>query len=154
MLNIHFGRENIDMDALIINPMVYFKYNKKPMWFDDPFVKEIIKGVDGAEVIIGEALINKYDNGISTLCLSGGTKTLICIYELPHMLWYGSTMGDNCIPFLIEIGKQKDITIMLEHFMDLPDNAEEALLLDGKKATIDDYEEAFCDWSEKIHEED
>lgn len=58
MLNIHFGRENIDMDALIINPMVYFKYNKKPMWFDDPFVKEIIKGVDGAEVIIGEALIN------------------------------------------------------------------------------------------------
>ncbi len=28
MLNIHFGRENIDMDALIINPMVYFKYNK------------------------------------------------------------------------------------------------------------------------------
>ncbi len=50
MLNIIFGRENCD--EFNLDSRMIFRQNKKPEWFQDPFVKEFIKAVDGSEVVV------------------------------------------------------------------------------------------------------
>lgn len=34
---------------------------------------------------------------------------------------WGTSCGDNCAKWIIEISKMKDITIVLEHYMSFPD---------------------------------
>ena len=93
--------------------------------------------------------MNTYFNGkaITPLHLSGGLKTLICIYKMPEKLWYGSTMGDNCCPWLEKIARRTDVKIMLRHFMDLPDSCEDILYIRGQKVTIEEYEDAFTEYA-------
>ena len=58
-------------------------------------------------------------------------------------------MGDNCIPFLLEIAEQKDVTLVLEHYMDFPEDSFSKGLLqdaDGNLYTQDIYDDAFSDW--------
>lgn len=58
MLNIVFGRENckdFNLDSRIV-----FRRNKKPEWFQDHFVQEFIKAVDGSEVLFEEALKDRW----------------------------------------------------------------------------------------------
>ena len=49
--------------------------------------------------------------------LSGGVKTLLLIKNRPDMVFNASTCGDNCARFILELAKEKDITINLRHIM-------------------------------------
>lgn len=56
MLNIVFGRENLEefeLDARLI-----FRRNKKPEWFQDEFVRQFLKEIDGTTVLFEEALLD------------------------------------------------------------------------------------------------
>ena len=55
---------------------------------------------------------------ISPKELAGGTKTLLHIRNCPDMVFNASACGDNCAPFILELGKERDITINLRHLMD------------------------------------
>lgn len=145
MLNIVFGRENVEefqLDARII-----FSRNKKPEWFENEFVKIFLKEVENTTVLFQEALLDYKGRGISTEMISTGCKTLCCIYYLDGW-FYGSLMGDNCAPFLVQIAAKKDVNIMLEHFMDIPDELFETndIRVNGKRVTVEEYEDAYCDW--------
>ena len=54
-----------------------------------------------------------------------GTKTLLLIKNQPQFIYYASNMGDNCVPFLMELVNDREaagmgnITLLLEHFMDI-----------------------------------
>ena len=50
--------------------------------------------------------------------LSGGVKTLLLIKNCPNEVFNASTCGDNCARFILELAKEKDITINLRHIMD------------------------------------
>lgn len=50
--------------------------------------------------------------------LSGGTKALLLIWNVDDRIVNASNCGDNCAKWLLEFGKQKDITINLNHIMD------------------------------------
>lgn len=64
MLNIHFGRDNIDMNQIVMNPIVYFSNHRKADWFNDIFVREMIMGIDRAEVIRDKAILKENGRGI------------------------------------------------------------------------------------------
>ena len=113
MLDIVYGRLNAP--DCIIDSRVFFAEHKKPEWFEDEFVKRIIKEIDGAEVIFEEALKSRFGHGMSTDKLSTGSKTLICIYYYRDLTFYGTLMGDNCYPLLFEMAKDSDIRIMVEN---------------------------------------
>ena len=119
MLHMIYGRMNCP--DVILDSRVWFREHKKPEWFQDLFVQKVIKEIDGAEVLFEEALKNRYGHGISTEQISTGSKTLICIYEFPEKIFYGTTMGDNCYPLLFEIAEKQEITIMIEHCPDFDD---------------------------------
>ena len=159
MLNIIFGRENIpheNIPNVVLDPRDYFFLYKKPEWFEDPFVKEFLKVVDNTTVLFEEALKDYKGRGISTLMISTGCKTLCCIYFLSNeLIFNGSAMGNNCLPFLVRIAQEKDITIFLEHYADFP--RESFSLVDmycnGVLLDPDKYEDAFCDWCDSTEEE-
>ena len=145
MLNIVFGRENLEefeLDARLI-----FRRNKKPEWFQDEFVRQFLKEIDGTTVLFEEALLDYKGRGISTEMISTGCKTLCCIYFLDGW-FYGSLLGDNCIPFLLKIEKKKDVNIMLEHYMDIPDEdfISNDIRVNGSRVNVEEYEDAYCLW--------
>ena len=149
MLNIIFGRDNCPDQNYVLDTRVYFKRNKEPWWFEDEFVKRFLKVVDGSEVLFEEALKDWRGHGISTEMMSTGCKTLCDIYYDTDEKWfYGSAMGDNCIPFLIEIAKQKNVNIFLEHYMDFPEEYFDLgiIICKGKVLGQYDYDDAFSDW--------
>lgn len=147
MLNIIFGREN--SPDFVLDTRIYFRRNKKPEWFEDSFVKKFLKEIDGSTVLFEEALKDYRGRGISTEMVSTGCKTLCDIYyHGSDTIFYGSGMGDNCIPFLMEIAAHNDITIVLEHYMDFPGEYFEKKLvrINGTVLTQDTYDDAYSDW--------
>lgn len=148
MLNIIFGRENCTTDY-VLDTRIYFSKHKKPEWFEDDFVKRFLKDVDGTEVLFEEALKDVFGRGISTEMISTGCKTLCCIYyDTKGLTFNGSAMGDNCVKFLMEIASKKDVTIFLEHYMEIPiQYFEEGIIrMEGKVLGEDDYDDGYSNW--------
>lgn len=154
MLNIIFGRENCHHDY-VLDTRIYFTENKRPEWFEGDFVKKFLMTIDGTTVLFEEALKDKYGHGISTEMMSTGCKTLCDIYYDTRGIWfYGSAMGDNCVPFLMDIAREKEVNIFLEHYMDIPtEYFEEGLIMkDGVVLGEYDYDDAYSDWCKSTRE--
>lgn len=150
MVNIIFGRENCDRSKYILDSRAYFRDHKKPEWFEDSFVKEFLLEVDGSTVLFEEALKDYRGRGISTDKISSGCKTLCDIYFCEDgSIFNGSMMGNNCIPFLLRIAKQKNFTMVLEHYMDFPEDSFNlgCLYFDGRLLNQDSYDDAFSAWN-------
>ncbi len=117
MLNIFFGKKQ----DIIYNTASYFSNVFQKEWLDDPYVRKMIKSVDGSEVI-GDYLIKSKALGlISPAQLSGGVKTLILTYFMPDKVFNASTCGDNCARWFLDMSKEQERTINLRHIMDFGD---------------------------------
>ena len=118
MLNIYFG----EMADAIYNPAVYFKNTYQDSWITNERSKKMIKDVDKSTVIAPRIIDSPVLGAITPRELSGGVKTLILIDQEPNQVFNASTCGDNCAKWLLEMGKEKDITINLRHLMDFGEN--------------------------------
>ena len=114
MLKIYYG----DMDDVIYNTSVYFKFNYEPEWLEDDDVRQMILDVDKSTVLGNGAIDSPVLGVIAPETLSGGVKTLILIDKVPELIFNASNCGDNCAKWLIRIGSKKDVTINLRHIMD------------------------------------
>lgn len=111
MLNIYFG----DMPSAIYNTEIYFKNTYEDSWILDDFAKKVIKKVDGSDVIDAQAIKSPVLGVIPPTELSGGVKTLLLIKNCPDEVFNASTCGDNCVRFILELAKAKDVrTIIIE----------------------------------------
>ena len=113
MLNIYFG----NMPEAIYNTEVYFQNVYDDEWITDDFAREVIKKVDKSEVLDSQAIKSPVLGIIAPERLSGGTKTLLLIKNMPQMVFNASTCGDNCARFILKLAKDNDITINLRHIM-------------------------------------
>ena len=113
MLNIFFG----DMPEAIYNTEVYFINVYDDDWITDDFAKEVIKKVDKSEVLDSQAIKSPVLGIISPERLSGGTKTLLLMKNMPDKVFNASTCGDNCARFILKLAKERDLTINLRHLM-------------------------------------
>ena len=114
MLNIIFG----DHAGVVTNPAVYFKNTYQDEWITDELSRKMIKAVDKSTVISERIIDSPVLGAITPKELSGGVKTLILINNCPNKIFNASACGDNCAEWLLEIGKEKDITVNLRHIMD------------------------------------
>lgn len=114
MLNIYLG----DMPSAIYNTAVYFKNVYEDSWFLDDFAKKVVKKVDSSDVIDIRAIISPVLGVIPPTELSCGVKTLLLIKNCLDEVFNASTCGNNCARFILELAKEKDITINLRHIMD------------------------------------
>lgn len=114
MLNIIFG----DHAGVVTNPAVYFKNTYEDEWITDELSRKMIRDVDRSTVISERVIDSPVLGAITPKELSGGVKTLILINNCPDKIFNASACGDNCAKWLLEIGKNKDITVNLRHIMD------------------------------------
>lgn len=158
MLNIIFGRDNCPTEDYVLDTRIYFSEYKEPWWFENDLVKKFLKEIDGSEVLFEEALKNYLGHGISTEMMSTGCKTLCCILHDNSGKWfYGSAMGDNCVPFLVEIARKKEVYIFLEHYMEIPtEYFDEGVIraYNGPVLGEYDYDDLFSDWCVEQDERD
>ena len=117
MLSVFYG----DMEDVIYNPVRFFKNSYGDDWITDDLSRRMIKDVDESDVIGPRVIDSPVLGGISPRELSGGVKTLICIYKCPDMVFNASVCGDNCSKWLLVIGEMMDVTINLRHIMDFGD---------------------------------
>ena len=113
MLTIIYG----DAPQSVYNTNVFFKNTYEPEWFETDIAKKMIRDVDDSDVLSGECINSPVLGQIPPERLSGGVKTLLLILNEPDRVFNASTCGDNCAKWLLEIGKQKDVTINLRHMM-------------------------------------
>ena len=120
MLYVHIDEAKTPKFILGID--YYFDLYKKKEWFNDPYVKKMIKEVDNTIAVKDEYLESPIFGGMSPMQLSTGVKGLILMYETDKII-YGTRMGDNCNKFVFEMSNHKDIHVMLHHCMLPPDDA-------------------------------
>lgn len=129
MLNIYYG----DMKEAIYNTSLYFDNTYFDGWLYDEFAQKMIKAVDKAKVLSGQAVDSKALGVIPATKISGGLKTLLLIYNQPEKIFNASTCGDNCAKWILKIAERvkKDITINLRHIMDFGDGEFEIKILNN-----------------------
>lgn len=129
MLNIYYG----DMKEAIYNTSLYFDNTYFDGWLYDEFAQKMIRAVDKAKVISGQAVDSKALGVIPATKISGGLKTLLLIYNQPEKIFNASTCGDNCAKWILKIAERvkKDITINLRHIMDFGDGEFEIKILNN-----------------------
>ena len=113
MLSIFYG----DLKEAVYNTAAYFKYDYEDDWIVDPFVKKMIEDVDNSAVLDSGVIDSPVLGKIPPVGLSGGVKTLILVKFEKDKIFNASTCGDNCAKWILEIAKQKDLTINLRHMM-------------------------------------
>ena len=154
MLNLIFqtGKAK-DKSKVCVDSRDFFSLHKKKEWFEDHFVRRIIREVDHAEVIRGFVLENDEGEAIPPEYLSTGAKTAICVYEFADMIFNATQMGDNAFKFVIELSRKRDITILV--YRDLPYNGLRGISLykDYEKAEYadaDEFYELMDEWLKEI----
>ena len=113
MLTVIYG----DEPRSIYNTNVYFKNTYESEWLESELAKKMIQDVDDSEVLSGECIKSPVLGQIPPERLSGGVKTLLLMLNEPDRIFNASTCGDNCAKWILEIAKQKDLTINLRHMM-------------------------------------
>ena len=144
MLKIVFG----DIENSIYHPPVYFDNTYEDEWMTDPWTIEMIKDIDQSEVLSARAIDSPFLGSISTKEISGGAKTLILMkFDDSGKIFNASACGDNCAKWIVDIAKNKELTIDLHHIMDFSGCGDfEAFIVNTGKRTMgyDQYlEEAF-----------
>lgn len=84
----------------IINPSGYFDDHKKPEWFNDPWVKEVIKKIDHVDAIKDEYMVSPILGAMTPMHLSSGCKSLILLRQNPMCNVYATRCGDNCAKYI------------------------------------------------------
>ncbi len=120
MLTIIYG----DEPRSIYNTNVYFKNTYESEWLESELAKKMIQDVDDSEVLGGECIKSPVLGQIPPERLSGGVKTLLLMLNEPDRIFNASTCGDNCAKWILEIAKQKDLTINLRHMMNFGKNTD------------------------------
>lgn len=110
-----------------------FLLNKKKDWFNRDDVKRIIKGIDNTIAVKDEYLESPVFGGMSQERLSTGCKAVILMAVMDNINIYATRCGDNCVPYILEVAKTKDVEITLHHCMVFPREGWEALILDTGK---------------------
>ena len=116
MLKIYFG--DLEADNYIFNPDVFFNNVYEEEWIVNPLAKEMIRDIDGSEVVSPRAIDSPFLGSIPTERLSKGVKTLILMNFDQNHIFNASACGDNCAPWILWIAEKKDLTIRLGYLMD------------------------------------
>ena len=80
-------------------------------------MQEMIRDVDKSEYVDGLVINSPVLGPIPPERLSGGVRTLIMIYERPDLIFNATSCGENCAKWLVEIGRRKDVTVLLQYMM-------------------------------------
>lgn len=112
MLSIFFGYD----ENAVLSVDTYFNNTYDEAWLDDPFVRKIIRTVDGSEVQDRQCILSDVLGQIPPERLSGGTKALILMYEEEGFYTDLIVCGANCEDLILDMAQKKDISCSLSGY--------------------------------------
>lgn len=92
-------------DIIIQRPSIYFNRVKKPEWFEDPFVKELLLKIEGTTVLFEEALKDRHGHGKSADKICNSCRSVIMMKFLPENTYSDEFFGKNCWPFIFRLAE-------------------------------------------------
>ena len=121
MLKILYGE--LESDNYIFNPDAFFNNTYEDEWITDELSIQMIKDIDGSEVIGPRVIDSLFLGSIPTERLSGGVKTLILMNNDSEHIFNASACGDNCAKWILKIADRlesegRDLIIRLGYLMD------------------------------------
>ena len=119
MLRVHFGRFPLPGEILQVD--LTFDLNVTNDWLNNDFAKRAIFEIDKTKHIKDGYLESPFWGAMSPQKLSTGCKNVLLMKFYPKKaVFYGTKCGDNCLPFVLEIAKEKDLDIHFQHLMLFP----------------------------------
>ena len=115
MLRIYYG--DLESEKYIFNSDAFFNNTYEDEWITDPMSKQMIRDIDGSEVIGPRLIDSPFLGTIPTERLSGGVKTLMLMMFDSDHIFNASACGDNCAHWILKIGQEKDLTVRLGYLM-------------------------------------
>ena len=115
MLRIYYG--DLESENYIFNPDAFFNNSYEEEWITDSFSTKVIKDIDKSDVVGTRLIDSPFLGPIPVERLSGGVKTLILMRFDSEHIFNASACGDNCAPWILKIGQEKDLTIRLGYLM-------------------------------------
>ena len=115
MLKIFFGKHKDE----IYNTDVYYENQYSNDWTTTDFAKSIIREIDCSEVIGPDQIRNDLFGVFNSTELSAGVKTLLLMYNQPKKVFNISNCGDNCVPYILDIAKEKENNDVMEEIFRL-----------------------------------
>ncbi|MBQ2882539.1 MAG: DUF4869 domain-containing protein [Alphaproteobacteria bacterium] len=112
MLKVFFG---LDKES-ILDIDIYFNNVYELEWFNDEFVKSMVRDVDKSEVISPSCIQSPVLGQITPESLSGGVKALICLWKLDDFKVDLIVCGENCERWIKEISDLKDINVSMSGY--------------------------------------
>lgn len=135
-----------DRTEIVFDNRIWFRREIDPKSLNCDFVRRTAKEIDLAEHVRDDVFIDRFGKACPAENLSTGFKSLCCLYFSDGTKRFnGSMMGDNCVPFLMEIAAEKDVKIYLEHYMLLKDFTN--ITFDGEAGSSKLYLEYYSAWS-------
>lgn len=99
----------------------YYETVMSEDWFNDEYVRELVKGIDDSVVENAHSIVHEYFGLHNCYEISTGCKAAILLYKTDVIL-DGCRMGDNCYKFVSDISKTKDVRITLGYTPDVPED--------------------------------
>ena len=105
----------------------YFDSCFEDAWLQSELAQNILHSIDRAVSINGSAItildiLTKQPVVIAPAQLSSGTKALLILLNTDEKDVCVSRCGDNCMPFLIDIARQKEVYVTINNsFRPIPD---------------------------------
>ena len=118
MMRLYFG----DLPDVLYSGNKYFDRVVDESCLETDFSKKVIKEIDNGVVYDRNLIISDVLGGIPPERLAGGTKSLLILMYTDQKMAL-SAMGDNCLPFLFDIGEIKDFTVCTKNLRPLFDNS-------------------------------
>lgn len=116
MVRIIYG--DVDTEKYVFNPDVFFNNNYEEEWITESLSMQMILAVDDSKVLGTGVIDSPYLGLIPVERLSRGVKTLILMEHDSEHIFNASACGDNCAPWILKIGQEKDLVIRLGYLMD------------------------------------
>jgi hypothetical protein len=143
MLIVEFNR---DKNTLVASDY-YFNNRYEDSWLLSDFAKRVIKESDKSDVIGPHLIISPVLGPIPPQTLSGSVKSLLIMYNVGNKIKYSSIiMGNNCTGFLLEIAREQDITLVIEHPIMLPKDTADTVFF----PSVNKYVNNFHDFTETM----
>lgn len=125
MLSIEFMTrdETFDDEQVLRMAARYFDVCNEPEWLKDEIIREIVRDIDQSE-LEGLRVVSPILGDISVRDLSGGCKTLICMYNIKGAKILSHELGDNCFKWVMKIAEKQDVTLVYSSIFELPKECE------------------------------
>ena len=121
-----------------------FRDRFEKSWLSDNFIQKVLEELDNVRVVKGTLVSDVYGK-VPFNKLSDSCKMLMLVKKLNDVNVYASRCGNDCSKYLVELSKEKDITITLHGIMEFKEDFDGIFLDTGEKfSTKKEYVIGVC----------